>query len=107
MRYADGSFIARGRLPEERLPDGHVRIVPDMMLESVSPNDLADEVEAKIDEYLQVGLPLLWVVYPNTRSIYVYRREGSLRRLKGSDVLIGEDIIPGFSYPLEDLFRGF
>lgn len=107
VRFADGSFIARGRLPEGHLPDGHLRIVPDMMLEGVSPNDLAYEVEEKIDEYLQVGLPLLWVIYPDTRTVYVYRQNGSVRRLKGADELTGEDVIPGFSCRVEDLFRGF
>ncbi len=107
VRSADGSFIARGRLPDDRVPDGHLRIVPDMMLESVSPNDLAHEVEAKIEEYLQAGLPLLWVIYPETHTIYVYRQDGSVRRLTGADDLTGEDVIPGFSCRVEDLFRGF
>ncbi len=106
VRFADGSFIARGRLPDDHIPGGHLRIVPNLVLEGISPNDLAYEVEAKIEEYMQVGLPLLWVIYPDTRSIYVYRQDGSVRRLNGADELTGEDVIPGFSCRVEDLFRG-
>src|SRR5262245_5022960 len=47
VRYPDGSYIARDRLPGGRVPSGHVRVPPDLAIEVVSPNDLADEVERK------------------------------------------------------------
>src|SRR5437867_4303687 len=37
VRIPDGSFIARGRLPEEKAPKGHLRIAPDLAIEVVSP----------------------------------------------------------------------
>jgi hypothetical protein len=48
VRFPDGSFIRRGRLPHDVPPRGHVRIVPDLLIEVVSPNDLAWEVEVKV-----------------------------------------------------------
>src|SRR5262245_19323125 len=45
VRFPDGSFIRRGRLPNDEPPAGHVRIAPDLVVEVVSPNDLAEEVE--------------------------------------------------------------
>jgi len=65
VRFPDGSFIRRGRLPHDVPPRGHVRIVPDLLIEVVSPNDLAWEVEVKVTEYLRAGVPLLWVFYPD------------------------------------------
>ncbi len=104
VRYADGSFIARGRLPNEKPPRGHVRIPPDMAFEVVSPNDLAEGVEAKIEEYLQAGVRLLWVVYPVSQTVYIYRAGGGISRLTKSQELTGEDVIPGFVCRVEDLF---
>jgi|SRR5437660_429934 len=43
VRFADGSFIRRGRLPEDRPPQGHCRVAPDLLIEAVSPNDTASE----------------------------------------------------------------
>jgi Uma2 family endonuclease len=104
VRYADGSFIARGRFPNERVPRGHVRIPPDLAMEVVSPNDLAEEVEGKVEDYLRAGIRLLWVLYPNTQTVYVFRRDGSVSRLTRASELSGEDVIPGFVCRVEDLF---
>ena len=104
VRFADGSFIARGRLPNEKPPKGHVRIPPDLAFEVVSPNDLAEEVEAKVEEYLHAGIRLIWVIFPSTQSVYVYRAGGSVSRFTKSQEVSGEDVIPGFVFRVEDLF---
>ena len=103
-RLPDVSFVARGRLPNEEIPDGHVQIPPELAVEAVSPNDLADEVDDKIEGYLGVGVPLVWVIYPRTRSVMVFRADGSVSRLKGGDELSGEKVVPGFSCRVADLF---
>src|SRR5271166_5339716 len=51
VRYPDCSFIGKGRLPEDKIPGGHMRIPPDLAVEVVSPNDAAEEVEAKRLEF--------------------------------------------------------
>ena len=61
VRFPAGSFIHSGRLPNDVPPRGHVRIAPDLILEVVSPNDLAWEVDVKVTEYLQAGVLLVWV----------------------------------------------
>src|SRR5262245_35001084 len=51
VRKPDVSFVARGRLPNDEVPQGHIAFEPDFAVEVVSPNDLADEVEEKRVEY--------------------------------------------------------
>jgi Uma2 family endonuclease len=104
VRFPDASFIARGRLPNNAVPEGHVRIRPDLVVEVVSPNDTAEEVDQKVDEYLQVGVRLVWVVYPSTRSVMVFRADGSVARLRSGDELSGEAVVTDFRCPVARLF---
>ena len=106
VRFPDSSFIARGRLPDDRAPAGHVRIPPDLVVEVVSPRDTACELDQKVEEYLQAGVRLLWVVYPSTRRVMVYRKTGGISRLGPADELSGEDVLPGFACRVADLFAG-
>ncbi|HEY8504313.1 MAG TPA: Uma2 family endonuclease, partial [Gemmataceae bacterium] len=82
VRFPDVSFVRHGRLPEERPPKGHMRLAPDLAVEVVSPNDLYYEIEQKIEDYLSVGVPLVWVVNPEVRTVHVYRPDGSVTRLR-------------------------
>ena len=106
VRFPDGSFIARCRLPDDRPPPGHVRIPPDLVVEVVSPNDTACEVDQKIEEYLGTGVRLMWVVYPGTRCVMVFRAAGGVSRLRAAEELSGEDVLAGFSCRVADLFAG-
>ncbi len=104
VRFPDGSFIQSGRLPHDQPPRGHVQIVPDLVIEVISPNDLAWEVEAKVAEYLRAGVLLIWVFYPDTRTVWVYRLDGDATRLSVGDQLTGEQRLPGFTCPVADVF---
>jgi Uma2 family endonuclease len=106
VRFPDASFIARGRLPDDRPPPGHVRVPPDLVVEVVSPRDTACELDQKVEEYLQAGVRLIWVVYPSTRRVMVYRKAGGISRLGPTEELGGEDVLPGFACRVADLFAG-
>lgn len=104
VRKPDVSFIRFGRLPGEELPDGHILIPPDLAVEVVSPNDLAYEVDEKIQEYLEAKVRLVWEVNPKTRTVWVHRLDGSGSKLRETDELSGENVLPGFRCPLCALF---
>jgi Uma2 family endonuclease len=96
-RAPDGSFVSRGQLPDDRTPDGNLKFAPDFALEVVSPNDTAYEVEEKRVAYLRAGVRLLWIVYPPTQTIFVYRASGTVTVLGKDDTLSGEDVLPEFT----------
>ncbi|MBY0457780.1 MAG: Uma2 family endonuclease [Gemmataceae bacterium] len=79
-------------------------VLPDLCVEVVSPNDLADEIETKIEEYFQAGVRLVWVVYPRHERFYVYESASQIRRLTRADLLDGGPVLPGFALPLSELF---
>ena len=104
VRAPDVCFIARNRLPEGRLPTGYLEIVPDFIIEIVSPSDRAVDVQAKIEEWLRAGARLVWAVYPSTRSVVAYRSQTEIRIYSEGDILDGEPVLPGFTCPVARLF---
>jgi Uma2 family endonuclease len=106
VRFADGSFIRRGRLPEDRPPQGHCPLAPDLVIEAVSPHDTAAELEAKIAQWLSAGVQLVWVLYPETHRLQVHRADGTVTKLQASDQLSGEEVIPGFQCQVAAVFQG-
>jgi Uma2 family endonuclease len=96
----DGGFISRERLPDGRFPKGHLRVAPDLVIESVSPNDIMVQLHQKVQEYLSAGVRMVWVILPETRSVEIYRSDGTVSLITDPADLDGEDVIPGFSIPL-------
>lgn len=106
VRFADGSFMPRGNLPEDRPPPGHCRFAPALVMEAVSPNDTAYEIEDKIAQWLSAGVRLVWVLYPETQRLQVHRADGSVAKLQVEEQLTGEDVIPGFQCQVAEVFLG-
>jgi Uma2 family endonuclease len=105
VRFPDVSFIARGRLPEDKSPGGHARIPPDLAVEVVSPNDTAEEIEARRVDFLRAGTPLFWVVFPGSRTVHVSHPGSNALTLGEGDELSGEDVLPGFVCKVAALFE--
>ena len=55
---------------------------------------------AKVADWLNAGARLVWVVDPLRVIARVYRADGSESMLDETDALRGEDLLPGFEYPL-------
>ncbi len=104
VRKPDVSFVRRGRFPKERIPKGYIRIPPDLAVEVLSPNDLADEAEVKVEEYLDAGVRLVWVISPKAETVTVYRADRSAVKLHDADELSGEDVLPEFRCKVSELF---
>jgi Uma2 family endonuclease len=83
---------------------GMMPIPPDLAVEVLSPGDLAYDVDAKIQEYLDNGFPLIWVVQPNTRTVTIYRSDGSIALLHDRDEVTGESALSTFRCRVADFF---
>lgn len=104
VRAPDAAFIAKARIPAEGIPRTYWPFAPDLAVEVVSPNDRFDEVQEKIVEYFAAGTRLVWVVLPKTRTVLVYRSFHEVRSLGVNDELNGEDVVPGFTCRVAELF---
>ena len=104
VRAPDVAFISAARLPDPP-PRGFAELAPDLAVEVLSPDDRPGEVLAKVADWLNAGSRLVWVVDPIRASARVYRADGRESMLGETDVLRGEDVLPGFECELEPLFR--
>ncbi len=104
VRRPDAAFIRPGRLPGDAIPSGYITVPPDVAVEVISPTDVYYEVEAKVEEYLDAGVPLVWLINPDNRSVRVFRAGQPVVQLRATDELTGEDVLPGFRCPVAELF---
>ncbi len=101
----DISFVSKERLQGiRRLPKGFFQGSPDLAVEVISPSNTFEEIHTKLVEYFDNGCQLAWVINPDERSVVVYRQPQPERLLKLTDSLDGEDVIPGFTFPVAELF---
>ena len=73
----------------------------------VSPNDRDQDVGAKVLEYLAAGSERVWVVRPESRTVTVYRADGSANIHREPDVLRSADAgfaADGFELRVADIF---
>jgi Uma2 family endonuclease len=104
VRAPDIGFVSQARLQQAGIPDEFFPGAPDLAVEVVSPDDRAADLEKKIEEYFRAGTRLVWVVYPRRKRVHVFSNPRQMRVLEASDVLSGNDVLPGFSVPLEKIF---
>ena len=104
LKLPDLSFIRSERLTPEVLAEIHFLIPPDIAVEVVSPSDNARAVDAKAEAWLRAGTRLVWVFYPDTHHVYVFRADGPRTILGDGDSLSGEDVLPGFLADVTSLF---
>ncbi|MGI2905962.1 Uma2 family endonuclease [Tolypothrix sp. VBCCA 56010] len=71
-------------------------IAPDFVLELMSPSDSLSETQAKMQEYMNAGVKLGWLIDRKTRRVEIYRQGQQKEVLESPTSLSGEDILPGF-----------
>jgi Uma2 family endonuclease len=105
VRAPDAAFVAMERIPPGGIPKGYWPFAPDLAVEVVSPNDRFDDVQEKVAQYFAAGTRLVWVVLAKTKSVLVYRSLHAVNSLSVDDELKGDDILPGFTCRVAELFE--
>jgi Uma2 family endonuclease len=105
VRIPDLAFVSWARLPGGRVPDDPVpMLAPDLAVEVLSAGNTPREMERMRGEYFRSGFRLVWMVVIDARSVDVYTTPADPTTLSGEQSLDGGDVLPGFSFPLRDLF---
>ncbi|GAB4523644.1 MAG: Uma2 family endonuclease [Anaerolineae bacterium] len=107
-RVPDAMFVKQARWLQYQQDQPEWRskpliLVPDLVVEVVSPTDLYTDVQNKVAHYLADGVQLIWVIDPTQKSAVVYQGD-YFQTLTTEGTLDGGEVIPGLSVPLSEVF---
>lgn len=105
VRGADVAFISSEREPVEQSPEGYLLTPPTLVLEVLSRNDRASEVEAKTQDYLQIGVLVVVLLDPENLCATLARPDATRVVLQASQALELPDLLPGWSVSVADFFE--
>lgn len=104
----DVAFVSAGRLAPLRSDAANAipHLAPDLVAEVASPSQYRPEMAAKARMYLEAGVRLVWVIWPDDEQVDVWRPDSGapVATLTLSEHLDGFDVLPCFSHPVADLF---
>lgn len=103
LREPDVAFLSRDLLLREPA-EGFFPGAPTIAFEVVSPSESAKGLETKVRQYLTAGSKAVVSIYPDSRTVWVHRPDGTSRRLEGDASMTFPDILDDWSLPLGDIF---
>jgi Uma2 family endonuclease len=92
-------------MPFGEAPTGWFETPPDLIVEVFSPSDRPGKLHKRISQYFAGQVKLVWVIYPEDRSVTVYLPNEFPQILEENDTLQGYGVLPNFSCPVVQLFR--
>ena len=105
-RAPDVSFVSKARLTGLKRPARKFfRGAPDLAVEVLAPSNTRAELDARLKDFFSSGTQLAWVVHPEEQFVEVCHSPTERRILGPGAVLEGENLLPGFQFPIADLFK--
>ncbi len=98
--YISADLAAR-QTGDTTLIDG----VPVLVVEILSPNDTEEQVDEKVDTYLQAGVALVWLVHARRRTVEIIRPGHEPEQVNVRQELAGDPELPGFRVAVAELFE--
>ena len=81
-----------------------MRLIPDLIVEVRSPHDTFSELRRRINDFLEAGTRLAWLVGPLKRTVTVFAPDREPRTLDAAAELDGEGVVPGFRLSVAAIF---
>jgi Uma2 family endonuclease len=102
-RKPDLSYLT---LEQTREAAGGTQPIPPFVIEVLSPNDKAKDIKNKTKEYLNAGVQVIWLLYPDAQSVEVYRpNTQNIEECSGDQICSAEPVVKGFKIKAEDVFK--
>ena len=102
----DVAYIAPESRPDRPSKAGYFDGPPVLVVEVLSPSDPQEDIHDKIDEYLDAGVMIVWVVDPRRRTVMVVRPDSQPEFFNTNRVIFADPELPGFEAPVSAFFRG-
>ena len=104
VREPDIAYTSAEKIPLDADIPGYPEAVPDLVVEVKSPSDSRRYAHGRGRMWVDYGVRLVWVVYPETRTVEVHRPEGPVAVIGPEGALDGADVLPGFACELDSVF---
>ena len=104
VRSPDASWMSDERYSSVELVElkKFARIVPEFVVELMSESDSLRELQEKMEEYIDNGVLLGWLINAKTEEVFIYRADGTINKIVGFDnKLSGENVLVGFEFDLK------
>ena len=108
-RSPDASWVKKERWEALTLKqrEKFAPLCPDFVIELRSPSDRVKSLHKKMEEYMDNGALLGWLIDPNNRQVYIYRPDGEVEQLDNPATVKGDDsVLPGFVLVMEEVWSG-
>ena len=109
VRSPDASWILKSRVAEltEEQRQGFWHICPDFVIELRSSSDRLSVLRRKMEEYMENGVRLGWLIdsLDPQHRVYIYRPDATVEVLEGPESLSGEPELPGFTLDLKPVWE--
>ena len=106
-RSPDASWVEKSRwsalTPEQR--EKFIPLCPDFVIELVSPSDSLKKTQEKMQEYMENGCRLGWLINRKKREVEIYRPGQDVEVLQSHLTLSGENVLPGFVLNLQKIWN--
>ncbi len=103
VREADVAYFSAHTLPLDVKVRGFYEVVPDLVVEIISPNDSPQYVADRVAMWLSHGVRLAWAVYPVSRTVAAHLSAGLTLIYTENDELDGGDVLPEFRCRVRDI----
>lgn len=105
-RKPDLAIVLDARLPRSQRVGAYCKVAPDLAIEVLSPNDEAEEIGDRVEDFLSAGTSLLWIVDEFMRQVIVYSASAPPRIFTLQDEITAEPVLPGFRCLVSEIFEG-
>jgi len=105
VRAPDCGFVAKQNIPSEMPGEAFWPGPPDLAVEVLSPSDKTGDVDEKIRAWLAAGCAAVWIIDPQLQAVAIHRSQTDIQIKTTGETLEGGAVVPGFSCPVEELFR--
>lgn len=107
-RAPDISFVPKERLAALGFKPNEARFfpgAPDLAVEILSENNTRAEIDDRLKDFFGSGTRLAWIIDPERQRVEVCHSPTRRQLIGSGGLLAGEEILPGFTYPIADLFK--
>lgn len=108
IRAPDASWVrleAWNKLSDEQ-KEKFLPLCPDFVIELRSATDSISDVQEKMQEYMENGSRLGWLIDQFEKLVHVYRQSSQVETLANPQTIAGDPVLPGFVLDLQEIFQG-